>query len=127
MGTALQGDVPEILKLLGNPAILALVTALSVRDRSIGELSERTGLPIATVNYYLNRLRRRELIRTYRRGRTAIYTLLDRDGVLRDVLHSVLPLFINTGPDQDRIRSEVPPAKGSQSVASITTPHKASD
>lgn len=67
----------ELLKVLSAPARLAIVTELAERPCFVSELVERLELSQPLVSQHLRILRDARLVGVERRGREAVYALVD--------------------------------------------------
>lgn len=67
----------EIFKVLGNESRLWLVRLLGDAPRSVGELTEATGMSQPLVSQHLKTLRQTGLVRATRHGRAVTYVLAD--------------------------------------------------
>jgi DNA-binding transcriptional ArsR family regulator len=70
-----QTGPAEAFSALGDPARLAILTALSGGTRCVCELVPRLGLPQNLVSYHLGILREAGFVRGSRRGRRIEYTI----------------------------------------------------
>ena len=67
----------ELLKALGNPLRLAIISELVEGERCVHELVEVTGATQPLVSQHLRILRNVRLIEGHRRGRETAYSLVD--------------------------------------------------
>jgi DNA-binding transcriptional ArsR family regulator len=68
----------ELLKVLSAPARLAIVGELAEGPRCVHELVEQLGMSQPLVSQHLRVLRGARLVVAERRGRQAVYTLVDQ-------------------------------------------------
>jgi DNA-binding transcriptional ArsR family regulator len=68
----------ELLKVLSAPARLAIVVELAEGPRCVHELVEHLGMSQPLVSQHLRVLRGARLVAAERRGREAVYTLVDQ-------------------------------------------------
>src|SRR5580693_4699794 len=68
----------ELLKVLAAPARLAIVTELAQQPRFVHELVDRLGMSQPLVSQHLRVLRGARLVGVERRGREAVYSLVDQ-------------------------------------------------
>jgi DNA-binding transcriptional ArsR family regulator len=68
----------ELLKVLSAPARLAIVVELGERPRCVHELVEQLEMSQPLVSQHLRVLRGARLVAAERRGREAVYTLVDQ-------------------------------------------------
>ena len=67
----------ELLRVLGAPARLAIVTQLAERPRHVHELVEQLEMSQPLVSQHLRILRGARLVGVERHGREAVYSLID--------------------------------------------------
>ncbi|HEY8748175.1 MAG TPA: metalloregulator ArsR/SmtB family transcription factor [Tepidisphaeraceae bacterium] len=75
--SALFGEFARIGKALGNPHRLQLIELLAQGERSVEELSEELGQPMANVSQHLQVLRGAQLVSVRRSGTFSYYCLAD--------------------------------------------------
>jgi len=74
----LLGAMAETLKILAHPHRLRIVEVLDIHgDAAVNELTERLGLPQATVSRHLGQMRRAGLVKACRNGKSAVYGIAD--------------------------------------------------
>src|SRR5215213_7422093 len=79
---ALLAEFAAVGRALGSAHRLDILEHLAQAERSVEELTERTGLPFANVSQHLQTLRRAGLVAARRAGKRVIYRVAE-DGVLR--------------------------------------------
>lgn len=67
----------DLLRALGSPIRLAIVSALSAEPRCVHELVDSVGVSQPLVSQHLRVLRGARLVSTERRGKEVVYTLTD--------------------------------------------------
>ncbi|HEX9528577.1 MAG TPA: metalloregulator ArsR/SmtB family transcription factor [Streptosporangiaceae bacterium] len=79
----------ELLKVLAAPARLAIVVELADQPRFVHELVERLGMSQPLVSQHLRVLRGARLVGVERRGREAVYSLVDQHvaHIVADAVH----------------------------------------
>lgn len=71
-------EAAQLFKQLGNESRLQIVRLLAERPRSVGALTEATGLSQPLVSQHLRSLRQADLVTGERAGREVTYSLADR-------------------------------------------------
>jgi ArsR family transcriptional regulator, virulence genes transcriptional regulator len=67
----------DLIKALAHPSRLRIVCALAQRERSVTELAEIAGAPVATISRHLARLRRERIVKARRARQSLLYSLGD--------------------------------------------------
>ena len=83
----------QVLKMLGNAHCLCIMLRLLGEGKTLENLSEATGLPPATVTYYVNRLRQRNLVKGERQGHQVSYSANAENTDALALLQSVAALY----------------------------------
>lgn len=68
----------EVCKALANPKRLMIITLLSEREMSVGEIVSSIGCPLANVSQHLRVLHSRGLVKSRKEGQTVYYRLTDK-------------------------------------------------
>ncbi|MDK2856495.1 MAG: hypothetical protein PWQ41_945 [Bacillota bacterium] len=79
----------ELLKALGHPVRLCIVTNLLDRACSVGHMQDCLGLPQSTVSQHLATLRARGIIRGERQGAEVVYRVVSREAA--DIVRVLFP------------------------------------
>jgi ArsR family transcriptional regulator len=79
----------ELLKALGHPVRLCIVTNLLDRACSVGHMQDCLGLPQSTVSQHLATLRARGIIRGERQGAEVVYRVVSRAAA--DIVRALFP------------------------------------
>ena len=79
----------DLLKALGHPVRLCIVTNLLGRECSVGHMQDCLGLPQSTVSQHLAILRGRGIIRGERKGPEVVYRVVSREAA--QIVHLLLP------------------------------------
>ncbi|MCA8914269.1 MAG: winged helix-turn-helix transcriptional regulator [Planctomycetes bacterium] len=77
MGAAALGLVAARFKLLGEPARLALLNALMLKELNVNELVETTGLSQANVSKHLGQLADAGYVQRRKEGLYTVYSIAD--------------------------------------------------
>ena len=79
----------DLLRVLAAPARLAIVTELAEESRFVHELVDRLGMSQPLVSQHLRVLRAARLVGVERRGREAVYSLVDQHvaHIVADAVH----------------------------------------
>lgn len=72
----LQG-VAQLFKLMGDPTRLRILSALSGSSLCVMHISERVGMSQSATSHQLALLRRADLVRATRSGKSLVYALAD--------------------------------------------------
>ena len=81
----------EVCKVLANPWRLELIDLLRSGERSLRELVEKLGVPVANVSQHLNIMRGRGIVAVRREGSRSFYRLTDPDIVKAfDIMRGIL-------------------------------------
>ncbi|MBT3770084.1 MAG: winged helix-turn-helix transcriptional regulator [Acidiferrobacteraceae bacterium] len=83
----------QVLKMLGNAHCLCIMLRLLGEGKTLENLSEATGLSPATVTYYVNRLRQRNLVKGERQGHQVSYSANAENTDALALLQSVAALY----------------------------------
>ena len=83
----------QVLKMLGNAHCLCIMLRLLGEGKTLENLSQATGLSPATVTYYVNRLRQRDLVRGERQGHQVAYSANAENTATLALLQSVAALY----------------------------------
>ena len=83
----------QVLKMLGNAHCLCIMLRLLGEGKTLENLSQATGLSPATVTYYVNRLRQRDLVRGERQGHQVAYSANAENTDTLALLQSVAALY----------------------------------
>jgi DNA-binding transcriptional ArsR family regulator len=67
----------ELLKAIANPARLRILAGLALKERNVGAMQEKLGLPQSTISQHLSILRRRGIIKARREGVKMCYRIVD--------------------------------------------------
>jgi DNA-binding transcriptional ArsR family regulator len=109
----------RIGKLVESPERIRIVDALCQAERSVEALSESTGLPVRTVSYHLQKLKRDSFVVARKEGRFVIYSVAGKDIVtfiehMKRLSESIFPemaLYLSQLRKNRRIpRGEATPA-----------------
>ena len=68
----------QIFRVLGDPTRVRLLNALTVRERSVGNLALELGVSQSAVSHQLRLLRGARIVRPRRAGRSVYYALDDK-------------------------------------------------
>lgn len=71
-------DAAQLFKVLGNESRLWLLRLIGEQPRTVGALTEATGLSQPLVSQHLRTLRQSSLVTTARRGKEVTYSLADQ-------------------------------------------------
>ena len=85
--------VAQVLKILGNAHCLCIMLRLLGEGKTPEHLSQTTGLSPATVTYYVNRLRQRDLVKSERQGHQVSYRVNAENPDALVLLQSVAALY----------------------------------
>jgi len=85
--------VAQVLKILGNAHCLCIMLRLLGEGKTLENLSQATGLSPATVTYYVNRLRQRNLVKGERQGHKVSYRVNAENTDALALLLSVSALY----------------------------------
>ena len=83
----------QVLKMLGNAHCLCIMLRLLGEGKTLGNLSQATGLSPATATYYVNRLRQRNLVKGERQGHKVFYRANAENTDALALLQSVAALY----------------------------------
>lgn len=86
----------ELFKVLGNESRLWLVRLLGDSPRTVGELTETTGMSQPLVSQHLRTLRQADLVTATRHGKTVTYALADEH-----VTHVVADALVHVQEGQE--------------------------
>ncbi len=67
----------EVCKVLAHPKRLMILYLLSGGERSVSNLADSIGIPIANVSQHLSRLKAAGLVRCKKNGQAVIYSITD--------------------------------------------------
>lgn len=79
--------------MLGNAHSLCIMLRLLGEGKTLENLSQATGLSPATVTYYVNRLRQRDLVKSERKGHKVSYRVNAENTDALALLQSVAALY----------------------------------
>ena len=94
-------DAAELFKVLGNESRLWLIRLLGKEPRTVGALTEVTGMSQPLVSQHLRTLRQAGLVTATRQGKAVIYTLADEHviHIVADALvHVQEPVHVQNQP-----------------------------
>jgi ArsR family transcriptional regulator, virulence genes transcriptional regulator len=69
----------ELMKLLGHPHRMMILCELKLGERSVGELSERIGIPQSPLSQHLARMRHENVVTSRREAQTVYYSLVGNE------------------------------------------------
>jgi DNA-binding transcriptional ArsR family regulator len=95
----------QLFKVLGNESRLRLVRLLAEQPRTVGALSELTGMSQPLVSQHLRTLRQSELVAATRHGKEVTYAVTDEH-----VTHVIEDAFVHVH-EPSANRAEAPPGK----------------
>lgn len=70
-------DLSELFKMFANPTRLRIFSALSVQEIKVDDLSKIVGLSHSAISHQLSSLRKMNLVKTRRDGKSIYYSLTD--------------------------------------------------
>ena len=70
-------DLSELFKMFANPTRLRIFSALSVQEIKVEDLSKIVGLSHSAISHQLGTLRKLNLVKTRRDGKSIYYSLAD--------------------------------------------------
>lgn len=88
-------EAAALLRLLGNQDRLLLLCQLCLKERTVGELEQLTGITQPTLSQQLGVLRREGVVATRREGKFIWYQMADERAL--QLMHSVHRLFCQQG------------------------------
>ncbi len=95
------GPASELLKAMANEHRLLILSHLTEREYSVGELEEFIGISQSALSQHLARLRRHQLVNSRRSSQNVYYSLNGESAI--KILNTLQELFANAGGEQAAI------------------------
>lgn len=99
----------ELLRVLGHPMRLAILKELTVGERSVGDVAERTGLGLSVLSQQLAILRKAALVSSRREAKQVFYAIdADQVQAARSILEALIPVSASSDAREGARPAEAP-------------------